>query len=517
MKKHQIIPRRFRPRLFAEVIGQEHIVHTIKNALRSQLLGHAYLFSGSRGTGKTTLARIFSKAMNCSHRTLEQEPCNQCDSCTAIDAGRSLDVLELDAASNRGIDDIRKINDTVAYSSSSGRTKIYIIDEVHMLTKEAFNALLKTLEEPPARVVFLLATTEAQKILPTVLSRCQKFSLQKLPPPLIKKKLQAINSQENLQVSPEVISLIANHAEGSLRDAEILLEQVFLSEKNEKEELLSLIGCKNTEKLLDLDSAIIAHDLAASLAIGKYFFTKGIDLPTLILEILEHFHTHLRLTLQLPVDNLVPSWEPHYRKINSNYTTEQTLQMIDLLIQWQNLLQEKVYTAIHFEILMVQMTNTCRKHNIDDLYKNIPPKTPHPPQAIPSPPTTSNAPVEIRIPPPQPPVKKQRSRLSETLRIRENLQKTMDPSAPPEKEKLVKPTSSNASLFATPPPKSNIPPPSIDKVPSIQKKDLTEVETPTQENLENTLQKQKKAYYDTVVNFAAVELEGSLFKGEDYG
>ncbi len=178
---YQVIARKYRPQTFAAVLGQEFTVTTLKNALAFHRLGHAYLFCGSRGTGKTTLARVFSKALNCSHLTHEFEPCNACPSCSDIIAGRSLDIMEMDGASHRGIDDILQIKETISYAPASGKYKVWIIDEAHMLTKEASNALLKMLEEPPAHAKFLLATTEPHKILPTILSRCQRFDLGRIP------------------------------------------------------------------------------------------------------------------------------------------------------------------------------------------------------------------------------------------------------------------------------------------------------------------------------------------------
>ena len=185
---YQIIPRKYRPQAFSSIIGQEAIVITLKNAIRLKRLAHAYLFSGSKGTGKTTLARLFAKALNCKHLDQDGEPCNQCPSCLEITSGHSLDVLEIDGASNRGIDDIRQINETIGYAPASGEYKIYIIDEVHMLTKEAFNALLKTLEEPPPHVKFFFATTEPHKVLPTILSRCQRFDLNRIPEEAMQQK-----------------------------------------------------------------------------------------------------------------------------------------------------------------------------------------------------------------------------------------------------------------------------------------------------------------------------------------
>ena len=189
--------RKYRPKTFSAILGQDNIVITLKNALKFNRVAHAYLFCGSRGTGKTTLARLFAKALNCLELSPDQEPCNTCISCVQMNEGRALDVIEIDGASNRGIDDIRQINETVSYVTSSSKYKIYIIDEVHMLTKEAFNALLKTLEEPPENVKFFFATTEPHKILPTIISRCQRFDLNRIPSDQICKKLKTIASELN--------------------------------------------------------------------------------------------------------------------------------------------------------------------------------------------------------------------------------------------------------------------------------------------------------------------------------
>jgi len=223
MAKYQVIAVKYRPQSFADVIEQEGVVTTLKNAIRLERIGHAYLFCGSRGTGKTTLARLYAKALNCSNRTSESEPCNRCSSCQEIQSGRSLDVIEIDGASNRGIDDIRNINETVGYAASSGKYKIYIIDEVHMLTKEAFNALLKTLEEPPPHVLFFFATTEPHKVLPTIISRCQRFDLKRISPEKIIQKLATICTDLDIDMAEEGLRTVAIYAEGSMRDAESLL------------------------------------------------------------------------------------------------------------------------------------------------------------------------------------------------------------------------------------------------------------------------------------------------------
>ncbi len=291
--RYQIIPRKYRPQKFDAVVGQEAIVTTLQNALRFKRVSHAYLFSGPRGSGKTTLARLFAKAINC-HALTDQEPCEKCPSCLEIKAGRSLDLIEIDGASNRGIDDIRTINENVQYAPSSNY-KIYLIDEVHMLTKEAFNALLKTLEEPPSHIKFFFATTEAHKVPATILSRCQRFDLRLIPEALIVSKLHYIVQDMKRDVEEEAFKLIAEKAEGSLRDAESLLDQILCCSEGRVDATsismrLGLVPRIFFEKL---DVAINGCDLRFALESAQDLFESGKD-PALFLErLVIHFRTHL--------------------------------------------------------------------------------------------------------------------------------------------------------------------------------------------------------------------------------
>ena len=263
---YQVVARRYRPQRFADLVGQEHVARGLSGAIESGRIGHAYLFTGARGVGKTSAARIFAKALACEHGPAA-EPCNACDACRAIAAGQDVDVVEIDAASNRGIDEIRQLRQNVAVRPARGRFKVYIIDEVHMLTREAFNALLKTLEEPPSHVKFVLCTTEPEKLPITILSRCQRFDFTTVDTPAIARRLAQIVEAERAEVSPEALTLIARRAAGSMRDSQSLLEQLLGSASGSigVDEVHALIGTGREERIGELVSAIASRDPARAL------------------------------------------------------------------------------------------------------------------------------------------------------------------------------------------------------------------------------------------------------------
>ena len=273
--------RKYRPRIFEEIEGQEHIVKTLQGALLSGRIAHAYLFTGPKGTGKTTLARLFAKALNCEKLKIGQiEPCNKCDSCVAINNGSSLDLIEIDAASNRGIDEIRNIKDSALVAATSSNYKIFVIDEVHMLTPPAFNALLKTLEEPPSHVIFVLATTEPHKILATILSRVQRFDFKKITNEQIARKLKKIAKQEKLEIDEEVFATLADFAGGSLRDAESALSKLvaFAGEKisiADASEILGVVSHKVHQALL---AAVQNGNSKEAIDIIANLYESGADL-----------------------------------------------------------------------------------------------------------------------------------------------------------------------------------------------------------------------------------------------
>jgi len=370
---YQVIARKYRPQTFADVIGQTAIVTTLKNALKFQKLAHAYLFCGCRGTGKTTLARVFSKALNCQRLTENFEPCNECQSCLEISQGRSLDVIEIDGASHRGIDDIRQINDTIGYSPSSGKYKIYIIDEVHMLTKEAFNALLKTLEEPPANVKFFFATTEPHKVLQTIMSRCQRFDLSRITFPLIQEKLSKIAKDLGVTVEEDVLGLIPKLSEGSLRDAESLFDQVLCYNEGTLtvEKISTSLGIVSTSAFFELDEAVVEQDYSYAFVLAERVFSSGKDLSYFLDSLMEHFRTILVFQLgQAP--QLSPLNNKKYLHASSTiYSQEQCLYILDYLLTWIQQLSKSTFKRISIEMILLHIIRSKKRMPIDALVRRL--------------------------------------------------------------------------------------------------------------------------------------------------
>ena len=276
--------RKFRPTRFSEVKGQDHIVKTLENQMRTGRIGHAYLFCGTRGTGKTTVAKILAKAVNCEH-PVDGEPCGECEVCKAIAEGSSMNVIEIDAASNNGVDNIREIKEQVQYSPATGKYKVYIIDEVHMLSIGAFNALLKTLEEPPEYVIFILATTEVHKIPITILSRCQRYDFHRITAATIKKQLSDLMEQEHVDTEDKALEYVARMADGSMRDALSLLDQCiafYLGQKLTYDHVLEVLGAVDTDVFSKLLRNVIGRDVAAVLDIVEELVMQGRELTQLV-------------------------------------------------------------------------------------------------------------------------------------------------------------------------------------------------------------------------------------------
>ena len=291
---YQVIARKYRPQRFAEVVGQEHVTQTLANAIGQKRIAHAYLFCGPRGTGKTTIARIFAKCLNCTGGP--KIDFDEKDSrCVEITEGRSLDVLEIDGASNNGVEQVRELRETCKYAPANSQFKIYIIDEVHMLSTAAFNALLKTLEEPPAHVKFMFATTDPEKVLPTILSRCQRFDLRRIPSALITKHLAQIAKQEKVKIDEAALYAIARGADGGMRDAESTLDQLisFCGDKIEEPDVLSMFGLAAESQILKLSKAVLAGEIQTALTELNELAQSGKDLGRLLSDLLNHFRNLL--------------------------------------------------------------------------------------------------------------------------------------------------------------------------------------------------------------------------------
>ena len=305
---YQVVARRYRPQRFADLVGQEHVARGLSGAIESGRIGHAYLFTGARGVGKTSAARIYAKALNCETGPAA-EPCNACDACTAITAGQDVDVVEIDAASNRGIDEIRSLRQNVAVRPARGRFKVYIIDEVHMLTREAFNALLKTLEEPPGHVKFVFCTTEPEKLPITILSRCQRFDFVTVDAPAISRRLAQIVEAEGGEVSAAALELIARRAAGSMRDSQSLLEQLLGSAHGPigVDDVHAVIGTGSEERIGELLAAVAARDAARALAALDLALVGGADPGGVMEQLLAALRDCLLASVGCPAETLAGS------------------------------------------------------------------------------------------------------------------------------------------------------------------------------------------------------------------
>lgn len=355
---HIALYRAWRPQTFGDMVGQRHIIQTLQNAIGERRISHAYLFNGPRGTGKTTAAKIFAKAINC-RQGPAVEPCNECEACVGITAGSIMDVVEIDAASNRGIDEIRDIRDKVRYAPSEVRYKVYIIDEVHMLTSEAFNALLKTLEEPPGHVVFILATTEPHKLPATIISRCQRFDFRQVALEEQTSRLRQICDEEGLEAEAEALSYIARLSDGGMRDAISLLEQVAAFSRGHMtlDDAVEVTGGVAAEQFASLAEAILRRDVAALLPLVEGLMQAGKS-PDKCMENLVYYFRDLLLLKLVPegaqsTERIVQA--ERFRSMAEQYERERLFQMIDILHQYQVELKHAVQPQTLLEVALLKI------------------------------------------------------------------------------------------------------------------------------------------------------------------
>ncbi len=372
---YQVIARKYRPQRFNDVVGQEHVTRTLTNAIEQKRIAHAYLFCGPRGTGKTTIARIFAKCLNCEGGPKidfsDQDP-----RCIEITEGRSLDVLEIDGASNNGVEQVRELRETCKYAPANSKFKIYIIDEVHMLSTAAFNALLKTLEEPPAHVKFMFATTDPEKVLPTILSRCQRFDLRRIPAALIVKHLTHIAKLEKVKIDEPALYAIARGADGGMRDAESTLDQLisFCGDKIEEADVLTMFGLAAQSQVLGLSQAVLAGEIQTALGLLNELAQNGKDLGRLLADLLSHFRNLLifqvsRGDLKLLEVSQVEAATLKEQSALAN--TESLTRMLEVLTDFELRLRDAASRKILLEVALLKTIEARNAVSLDSVLKQL--------------------------------------------------------------------------------------------------------------------------------------------------
>jgi DNA polymerase-3 subunit gamma/tau len=370
-----VLARKWRPQIFEDVVGQRPITQTLQNAISQERVAHAFLFAGARGVGKTSTARILAKALNCEIGP-RINPCNQCTTCHEISSGISMDVIEIDGASNRGIDEIRELKENVRYTPAKSRYKIYIIDEVHMLTREAFNALLKTLEEPPPHIIFVFATTEPHKIPATILSRCQRYDFKRIPLKEIIGSLKRIVDEERVQISQRGILSIAQASEGSLRDAQSLLDQVisYGGKDIRDENIAEILGLVDRKILYDTIEAIADRDVGRCVEIVDHVYEFGYDLQHFCRELLQYLRNlilmkvsqHPERAIELPEEELAA-----LRKQAERFQFDQLSHLFSLLLKGEGEVVQSTFPRTMLEMALIRMTTFRSILPIDEILKKL--------------------------------------------------------------------------------------------------------------------------------------------------
>ena len=353
---YKALYRKYRPSTFEEVVGQKHVVMTLQNAIKNNKLAHAYLFCGPRGTGKTSVAKLLAKTINC---TSENKPCGHCANCIDIQESTHPDVVELDAATNNGVDEVRELIEKVKYAPMQGKYKVYIIDEVHMMTSSAFNALLKTLEEPPEYCIFILATTEPHKVLPTIVSRCQRFDFNKVSVPVIKERLRYIVGQEGITCDDDALQLIAELAEGGMRDALSVLDQCIAYSQNNitAEDVSTVYGIATNAEKLDLLKAVRNKDVQKSMAMVNDFSGRGIDLQRLTLDLINLCKETVIYSYSGKGNLLEKTTVAQAEDLLRNFTSDELLKCIDYLMDTTGKYKDSSDSMSYLEVCLLKMMN----------------------------------------------------------------------------------------------------------------------------------------------------------------
>lgn len=371
---YQVLYRKYRPKVFADVYGQEHVTSTLKNEIKENRIAHAYLFTGSRGTGKTTCAKILAKAVNCEN-SIDGEPCNECEVCKGLDSGTIYDVVEIDAASNNGVDNIRDLREEANYTPSRGKYRVYIIDEVHMLSTGAFNALLKTLEEPPAHVIFILATTEVHKLPATILSRCQRFDFKRIQPETMSVRLKQVAELEGMELDDDAAILIARIADGALRDGLSILDQCAGRSKKIDSALVSEVaGLAGREALYKLTDCICTQNSSSAMTVISELYQNSYDMERLCVEMINHLRNFLIVKTVKDSRGLIICTDDEYNSIilsAENFTLENVIFALDLFQDALTKIKTGANARVELEMAFVKLCEPKLDVNIDSLVDRI--------------------------------------------------------------------------------------------------------------------------------------------------